>query len=119
MTLNSTRVRLCSGRSHQPGFGCQHGAAVRLAADQHEGPGAHGVAGGEVLLGACVRSALRVALFRSAQARDMMPQPVISSRKMGFGRCVSNSTVPGETMRTSFTEAKTAVMFDPWPRARS
>ncbi len=49
----------------------------------------------------------------------MMPQVVISSMKIGLGWWVSNSMTVGETTRASFTEANTAVMFDPWPRARS
>jgi hypothetical protein len=68
---------------------------------------------------AAVRSAGRCALCWFAQARDIMPQLVISCSRIGFGTVVSNSTVWSSMRRISFTEASTPWMFDPGPRARS
>ena len=66
-----------------------------------------------------VRSMERVALFASAQRLDIIAQVVSCSRKMGSGWFVSNSTVKSSTFRTSFTEARTEVRFDPCARTRS
>jgi len=68
---------------------------------------------------AVVRSTGRSALCAAAQARDIMPQLVISCSRIGFGTEVSNSTVWSSILRISFTEASTPWMFDPGPRARS
>lgn len=65
-----------------------------------------------------VSSAGRVALFRSDQARDMMPQLVISWIRMGLGWWVSKSTVFASTARTSFTVASTEPTLDPGARTR-
>ena len=42
----------------------------------------------------------------TAPVVDMMPQPVISSGKIGFGPLVSNSTVRSSIFRAPFTEPK-------------
>jgi hypothetical protein len=112
MRKNVTSVRLCCALSHQPGLGTStvFTSASRLLSTKGPVPLALRVA---KFSSRFVRSAAVVAPFFSAQALDMMPQPVISSGRMGFGACVSISTVRSSILRASFTDAKYDLMFEP------
>jgi hypothetical protein len=118
ITLNSTRVRLCSARSHQLGFGT---STVRRSGSREESmkgpvPMALRVA---KFSSREVRSATRAALLRSSHALLITPKEVRLLGRIGSGWRVTISMVKSSTFRTSATEAKKEPTLEPGPRARA
>jgi hypothetical protein len=118
ITLNSTRVRLCAGVSHQLGFGTK---TVRRSGSREESmkgpvPMALRVA---KFSSREVRSATRLALLRSSHALLITPKLVRLLGRIGSGCAVTISTVRSSTFRTSLTPAKNEATLEPGPRARA